>query len=233
MCDPYEDPVERPEIQPLVGFRTPIINLLKAKGPIWIPPVDPEMPAFLGYIAICWGFFEYAFEHLLQAIINSNKSTKRWRGLSFEDKAKLFKKEMATYFAYCPNVALYFHALVSDANSFQHDRNLLLHGYLHLRLYTKWIEGEPTAKSAIIATSRRKGRELAGEFDTDKLETLYYNLANLAGRINRLSYPISLDMFPNASLQEILFLQEFQRLHYPLLPPTNPTHGTPPRSSQG
>jgi len=122
-------------------------------------------------------------------------------------------------FRFYPLVALHLQSILTDAIDLQKRRNLLLHGHLTLRAYTKWIEGEPTAKPTIVATSQKKGNIISEEFDVGAVENLYYALANLSGRINRFAHPIRYDQFPHFSLQDISFLQEFLRLHYrPLTP---------------
>jgi hypothetical protein len=238
MCDPYEDPIKRPEMQPSVGFITPTINLLKARNPTWIAPVATEFLPFLGYIAIAWSFFEDAIERFLGALQEANHSTERWRGLSFDNKKKVFKTEIDRHFKCHPWIAIHFHEILKYAITLQKKRNLILHGHITLKLYTKWIEGEPTAKPVIVATSQKRGNVISEEFDVDSLENLYYELAHLGGLINRFAHPIRWDQFLHFSLQDISFLQEFLRVHYRPLPPfhhlpTNPKSGSPPQSSAG
>jgi hypothetical protein len=214
MHDPYEDPVERPEGLPSVMLDGPFINLLKARSPIYVLPIQKDFLPFIGYVALAWGFFEGTIEKFLEALQAANKSTKRWRGLSFNEKRRIFKSEANQYFTMHPLVALYLCDIVDKAVDLQKKRNLLLHGHISLRGYTQWIEGEPTARATIMARIQKKDRLIEEEFSVESVEDLYYSLANLSGRINRFSYPINLEQFPRFSLHDISFLQEFLRLHY-------------------
>src|ERR1700730_5638349 len=169
MSDPHEDPVDRPEITPSIGFGFQPINLLKAKGPIGFAPCDPEFYPFIGSIAIAWSFFENTFDDVLGAILSFNKFTEPWRWFNFKNKAKIFAKEMPKCFECYPWVAIYLDRIREDALRLQRRRNLLLHGHLSLRVYSKWSEGEPRAAAVLIATVSRKGEVFSEEFDKDKL----------------------------------------------------------------
>jgi hypothetical protein len=230
--DPCEDPVEWPEITPAaVALSLPKINLLKARGPLWLPPVEEDCLPFLGGIAISWGGYEQLFLKILIAAIEATNSTDKWTGISYDKRCDLLRKHMRIYFAAHPLVVLHFEGIVTDSFPLQFKRNLLVHGHLSFKAYTKWSEGEPQPRSAIVATGRHKGQYITQEFGRDELEDLYYALLNLAGRLNRFSGPISLAQLPHFSLQDLCALQEFLRLHFrPLPPPTNPSLRTQPQA---
>ena len=216
MHDPYEDPIERPEIPTptRVALKLPAINLLKARSPLWIPPVEQDCLPFLGGIGIAWGGYEQFFVGLLRALLDANRSTDRWAGISYDRRRVLFRRHMNIYFRAHPLIVLLFKNIITDSLTLQFKRNMLLHGKLSFRATTKLSEGELMPQSTIIATIRYKGQYVTDEFDRDKLEDLYYALLNLAGRLNRFSSPISLSQFPHFSLRDISALQDFLHAHY-------------------
>ena len=205
-----------------IGFAFPAVNLKKVKSPFIIVPLPDVFLPFLGQIAVLWGQFENSFEAFFQAMCSANKATEDWRHFSFEQKHKLFRKEMQSSFALYPSIILCLSEILDDAERLQIKRNVLLHGSMKLEL----------GRIATLHVIGHKKKQIIEEqYTAETLEDLCCELAHLAGRMGLLKPPLSSRYPLGLASQDRLFLQDFLMNNHPDRP--NPTiPGGQPGSSR-
>ena len=149
------------------------INLAKSWIPMAYPLLPPEFIPFLAQIAIIWGMFENGFEEILATMFVANgQEAKGWQFFSFEQKQKLFKKEMKQIFwPYHPMIYLHLKLMLDDALRLQIRRNLLLHGKITIEVAGTDIVSDDRLRVSLIATGRRKKQTLTEKFNIDRIES--------------------------------------------------------------
>jgi hypothetical protein len=181
------------------------------------PSVAPGLPDgftfLLGQIGALWSMYQAPFEILLQAILDetSDPDHAKWRVFSYEQKEEAFRRAATKVLASHIALLTYLERILDDARDLQLDRNLLLHGTLQIRVDTKEDARVPPDVT-IVATGRRKKREITREFSQADMEEMYFGLCHAAGRINSMLHPtdVSLQQF---ALQDIDFWRDFLRSH--------------------
>lgn len=184
------------------------INLAKMRIPMAYPVLPPEFIPFLAQIAIIWGMFENGFEEILATMFRVNgQEAKAWQFFSFEQKQKLFKKEMRRIFwPYNPMIYLHLKAILDDALRLQIRRNLLLHGKIIIEVAGTDTVSDDRLRVSLIATGRRKKQILIEKFNIDSIESLFCDLAHITGRIKEFAQPDATRSFLHFSWQDRCFL---------------------------
>lgn len=145
--------------------------------PTEVSTLPVKWAPYVGFITVLWGRFETQLDELLATLIATNKTElpDQWRLQNFRKRKNQFLKEVAITFFDQQNILTYCRMLANDAAKFHVPRNLLVHG----KLYGS-MDSQDYVLTAVI---RRKGKLIRARFKEPELLSLYYDVANLCGRI--------------------------------------------------
>jgi hypothetical protein len=186
-----------------------------------IPTIpDDFLPAF-GRVAVIWSEYESLFESLLVAFLRATRhADQRWRGMSYEKKAKLLRDKLDQVFGGYPWIFIYIASTLDAVDRLQRERNLLLHGRLVVRMGAALHE--PNSNVCIRATGRRKGQDVERFFTLRDINNLFAEMSYAASRLALLSFnpdvlfTLMYQMVPShGSLLDIFELRDFLRNNYP------------------
>jgi hypothetical protein len=198
-----------------------------------VPTVPDEfLPAF-GRVAVIWSEYESLFENLLVAFLEATRHPdQRWRGMSYEKKAKLLRDKLDQVFGGYPWIFIYIASTLDAADRLQRERNLLLHGRLVVRFGD--APHEPNSKVCIRARGRRKGQDVERFFTLRDINNLNAEISYAASRMALLSFNPNIlfalmhQMVPShGSLLDIFVLRDFLRNNYPYLSSRPTPEGQP------
>jgi hypothetical protein len=221
-----------------VGIRVTVPPSDRSFSGMLIPTVPDEfLPAF-GRVAVIWSEYENLFENLLVAFLQATSHPdQRWRGLSYEKKAKLLRDKTDQVFCGYRWIFIYIVSTLDAADRLQRERNLLLHGRLIVRFGD--APHEPNSRVCIRARGRRKGQVVERFFTLRDINNLYAEISYAASRLALFSFnpnmlfPMMYQMVPpHGSLLDIFELGGFLRNNYPYRS-NDPTPADQPEPSQG
>lgn len=228
MADEPQNPLKQESITIAMGST---IDLRKVRSPYAMVPLPETFLPFLAQIALLWGMFENSFDEFFHAMQSANNTTSPdWRRSKFEQKKKAFQQEAVLLFQSYPAIAALLTAILVDASELQATRNLLLHGDIGVQFSVRTKDGKSVPDVTIFAAGVRKGQPVEGQFNGEKLEILFYDLAHLAGRMGTLK-PGPNSVWPPLASTDRSFLQDFLAKHHPSRA-TVATLQDPPQSSE-
>lgn len=226
---------DEPTEQVKIGFMP--LRAEKIKAPFTYAPLPPEFLGFLAQIAVIWGQYESLLNNMIAALCSCNGTNlePNWqRRLSYDQRASRFDDEIKATFKLHPFIYLHLKQITTDAAAIQIKRNVLLHGTIELeaRIHNNNATTPIQTELTLIATGRQKKQEVELRFGLDELESLFYELGHLAGRLNTFSpnAPGHLPQLPYVSWQDIYLVQDLLRKHHPAYIKPN-THQCQHRSS--
>lgn len=182
-------------------------RIRRPSSPVLLPDNTARL---IGQTVLTWGSFEFLFDDLLTAILaaNNTEMVSEWqRKLNFRKRHALMKKEARKLFGRRVWLHWYLSRVLKDALPLHRDRNLLVHGRLSVRVETGEVDdGELPGTAILCCAGTHRGKPIVREFSFDDIETLFYDMAHLAGRLKA--------FLANAAILEISsrdrsFLQAF------------------------
>jgi hypothetical protein len=214
-----ETPPERFEVTSI------IIDRFKLKQPSFIPLLPDEFFPAIGKVAVMWGHLETIFEGLLTALADAEGLKEAdWRFLNFRKKRTKLRELWETHLSpLCPQITQHLDLLLGELDAPYQRRNLAVHGQMMIEFGA--VDGKGVAK--LVCTGRYNGKQLKESFTANDLDDLFYQIANLTGRLTLIAqgHPWKF----STSTPEKSFLQDFLSKHHPTFP--NPaTLPRPPRS---
>lgn len=209
------------------GVDFSIIDTHKLKRPFHILSLPPAYFSEIGKVATAWGTFDTIFEAFLVALLSAAGPQAGWKGLTFRKKRILFTDRMKIALARCPTARAQLHSVLDDIEPLYKKRNLAVHGRMLTRIEVfDRDDGTKEVRTRLVCKGYYKGAEVQEVFTIDELDDLFYEIAHLNGRLNRvaLGFP---DHAPEAS-PEIQTLRDFLSNNHP----TYPNPATQPRQLQ-
>jgi hypothetical protein len=212
--------VDRSDIPP--AFEATIPAAMLRLHPTTFLMLPNEFMLLISQIALLWGGFENDFGSVLAVMLRANGLDDAIaRGISFENKADLLRKECKKLFESQPAILNHIQQIIDSAKTIQIKRNLLLHGSLVIQITTKEDMTQPPDVT-IFARGRRKKQNIIEKFTQADIENLAADLGHLAARMAQFKRP-PVDFLPDLSLQDRSFLLGLLHQHRPP-PATPPTH---------
>ncbi len=217
--------VDQPETY-RIKFITP--NHSKLRRPSSFVVLPAEIVSYIGQITLIWGMFDNDFQEFLFAMMAlTHSKDDAWTRFPFDRKDDLFRKKLSEIFRIRPAIHLLLLHILDEALALQIKRDLLVHGRIIVKTERSDENGE--SKVTLIATGRKKRRIVEEYFTEDDIESLYYDLAHLSGKMAQFKYP-NKRSFLNASWQDRYFLLDFLANCHPSLS-NQSIHGYPPPPS--
>jgi hypothetical protein len=190
----------------------------RPSAPIMLSSV---LAVLIGRIVLTWSSFERQFDDLLAAILRANGTDEpNWNTRSFRRRRQLMRAEAAKFFSAHPEINGYIRNIFHDTVELQESRNFIAHGKIWIKVETGEYTpaGDLPGRITLIFIRESRGGPHKQEFTSEQLETLFYDLAHLTGRLGAIILNAESLSF---SLPDRSFLQEFLNRDY-RSPPTPP-----------
>ena len=165
------------------------LDTSRAQSPSAPLAIPDRFCAPIGRIVATWGQFEAQFIDFLEAMIEQNGTQSTQTPRFFRKRVQRFRNEMKLCFAPLPGLLDYLESLLTDATDLQWQRNVVAHG-----VYTSLVHVKKAANSPSVfvdvkmeATGVQNGKPVTLTLDKEGLENLYYKIAHLAGRMQRVA----------------------------------------------
>lgn len=142
----------------------------------------------IGRIVATWGQFEAQFIDFLEAMIEQNGTGTKIRR-NFPERVKRFRNEMKLCFSLLPGLLDYLESILTDATELQWKRNVVAHGVYSSLVHVKKAANSPSVfvDVKMEASGVHKRKPVTLTLDKEGLENLYYKIAYLAGRMQRVA----------------------------------------------
>lgn len=179
----------------------PIIDTWKIKSPSVYIALPPDLINHVGYVTLGWGIFEKALNRLLFGVLATNAVTVKhnWQRFGLDQRCALLRDEAPVCFAENPDLLGRLMAVMDDIEPLQLQRNALVHGQITLML---------SLEPAITADYEHRNKLVKLTLTEDQINTLYYEVIHLAGRMAQFAYPQMTPFAPPLSSQDMSRLQD-------------------------
>ena len=199
-----------PDGQVSLDIKPAEVDPRKLRAPSSFPPFPDVFYPAIGAIVLGWSAFKNNHDGLLYALCRYNGTPADAIPRGFERRRKLFKSEVRKAFPQRDNILSHFLSCLGEAKILCRKRNILIHGDLSLKVtITPEIPPKKSGLLGVLSTEGFTGEERYEEsFSIADLETLYYDIIHLSGKIREPYHKHS--TIPGISLLERQDLMNFR-----------------------
>lgn len=199
----------------------PIMSYDKArvKQPFQAIPIPDETCTWIGKITITWSLIEARLDELIAALLKSTATEPpaNLERLSFKKRKELCRELLIAEFGDHAAILAEARDILGLASDKHWRRNFVVHGKLNSSLKAVGANHEPLRIEVTLSTrSRHNGKETTLVFSGAAIETLFYEIGHVHGRLVQFVTPSA--EIPGFSPDDKSRLRDFLVANHPNLP---------------